>query len=188
MSISWKALGKKKEKPLARKRQANEETWKTPNGPHQQMSHARPVNVFQTGVCRQRKLLTPAFNSPADTNDPANVRLRRSHRGPEEEIPDSYVPRAQAPRELSFSKVTKRKREKDRQIFQSRIYERLYCTFGSLEVALKRNSSVIIYSESASIKEAIEKIVKKKLSFTEKLIYQFYLIKYFIHEMSNFNK
>lgn len=44
-------------------------------------------------------------------------------RGPEEEIPDSYVPRAQAPRELSFSKVTKREKERKKEISQPCIYE-----------------------------------------------------------------
>lgn len=66
------------------------------------------------------QLLTPAFNSPADTNDPANVRPWRSRRGPEEEIPDSYAPRARRPRVNFHFQKWRRERERS----QSRIYKR----------------------------------------------------------------
>lgn len=88
----------------------------------------------------------------------------------------------------------RREKERERQTDLPVAYLReVVCIFGSLKVALKRNSSVIIYSESVSIKEAIEKIVKKnyphrEINISIISIYQFYLIKYFIHEMSNSNK
>jgi len=66
------------------------------------------------------QLLTPAFNSPVVTNDPANVRPWRCHRGPEEEIPDSYAPRVRRPRvNFHFQKwrreIEGREREKEKE-------------------------------------------------------------------------
>jgi len=89
------AFGRKRK---SRRSATDEQPWKGPNGPLADVTCSRQVDVFQTGARRQRKLLSLAFKSPATTNDPANVRPRRSRRGPEEEIPDPYTPRARRPR------------------------------------------------------------------------------------------
>lgn len=101
-------LGKKKEKSLAIERSRPTKRLERHLMVRASRCHMLAGRCFPNRRPPPTQLLTPAFNSPADTNDPANVR----HGGPvgpwgrNSRLVCSSC--SQAPRELSFSKVTER--------------------------------------------------------------------------------
>lgn len=133
------SVGKKKEKPLAGKKQANEETWKTPNSPHQQMSHAR-----QSMFSKRAFAANASFLPRRSTLQWILTILRTLGRGGPTGAPRKKFQTRTflvlRPRVNFHFQKWRRERERKTERSSSRVSTSSYMY---TKVALKRNSSVI---------------------------------------------